>query len=642
MTSVRYIALFVFGISLISVSGAFSQNSFSIPARDQTDDLVSRTRGYNQTLRYNLAPASRTLRAASIYSTGGIVIRRSLLPGKPSRSIRLIGSGSYLTLDFGKEVGGIVTLRFAGASNPNQSVGLAFTESSLFVGPDSDASSGGAEPDGAIYAPVGGAGVYTMPIDKLRGGFRYLTIFLATGGWVEISDASLQFTASPAMADLRAYPNYFLSNDDLLNRIWYAGAYTVQLDTIDPTQGRVWPPPPSGWENNGVVGGGESVLTDGAKRDRTVWPGDLGISAATAFVSTGDTASTRNSLTTIYEHQTTDGGLPYNGPEVNEGTISDTYHLWTLVATAEYFLSSADRGWLTRHWKQYKEGVGYSTKKIDRNGLLDVDKGGDWGRDGNLGATLGEEIEANALLYHVLMTGMQLARVERDPALASAYERLALKLKQAANVLLWDDAVQKYHDTPGNPLHPQDGNSLALWFGLVDSSSKATNLSHALRQNWNQFGAVTPEKTNGIATFTGSMEVQAHFVAGDDQAGLDLIRLEWGYMLNSPVSTKSTFWEGYMTDGTFETFDYPQGHRGQLMSHAHGWATGPTSALTFYVLGVAPEASGGPTYHMIPHPGDLTHAEGRLVLPSGPLSAWWTRNQATGTFIEAVRTPPHA
>src|SRR5271165_1542567 len=47
---------------------------------------------------------------------------------------------------------------------------------------------------------------YTMPIDKLRGGFRYLTIFLATGGWVEISDVSLQFTASPAMADLRAIP----------------------------------------------------------------------------------------------------------------------------------------------------------------------------------------------------------------------------------------------------------------------------------------------------------------------------------------------------------------------------------------------------------------------------------------------------
>ena len=163
-------------------------------------------------------------------------------------------------------------------------------------------------------------------------------------------------------------------------------------------------------------------------------------------------------------------------------------------------------------------------------------------------------------------------------------------------------------------------------------------MSQALHQNWNQFGALTPEKANGIATFPGSMEVQAHFAAGDDQAGLDLIRLEWGYMLNNATSTMSTFWEGYMADGTFLVFDFPYGLRGQLMSHAHGWATGPTSALTFYVLGLGQDASGGSTYQMVPHPGDLTHAEGQLALPFGPVAAWWTRDQARGTFIESVQT----
>ena len=28
------------------------------------------------------------------------------------------------------------------------------------------------------------------------------------------------------------------------------------------------------------------------------------------------------------------------------------------------------------------------------------------------------------------------------------------------------------------------------------------------------------------------------------------MRLEWGYMLNAPHGTASTFWEGYRTDGT--------------------------------------------------------------------------------------------
>jgi hypothetical protein len=615
---------------------ALSQDAIPIRAEGQTRLAINQSTVDDQTARYNLAPRSRTLRPVSIFAIGGNV--------QFLRNIRLIGSHSFITLDFGKEVGGIVTLSFAGASDANQAVGLAFTESSLFAGWDSDASNG-TGPDGAIYAPAGGATTYTMPPDKVRGGFRYLTIFLATRGWVDLRDATLRFTASPGMADLRAYPNYFLSNDDLLNRIWYAGAYTVQLNTIDPAQGKHWPQPPTGWENNGVVGSGESVLVDGAKRDRTVWPGDLAISQATAFVSTGDTISTRNSLSVLYEHQQSDGGLPYCGPEINYGTISDTYHLWTLMATAEYFLSSGDNAWLTQHWLQYQAGVSYSTNKIDHNGLFNADRGEDWGRDGYSRAAFGEELEANALLYRVLVTGAYLAGVEGDLAAASTYAGMALSLKSAVNARLWDAAAQQYMDKPGSSLHPQDGNSLALWFGLVDTAPKAASVSQALRQNWNQLGARTPEKTNAIATFPGSMEVHAHFAVGDDQAALDLIRLEWGYMLNNPRSTKSTFWEGYKIDGSFWTWNrvsIPFSQRGEYMSHAHGWATGPSSALTFYVLGVAPEGSSGMTYHVIPHPGDLTHAEGRLILPSGPLSASWTREPASGTFTEYVQSPPNA
>jgi hypothetical protein len=50
---------------------------------------------------------------------------------------------------------------------------------------------------------------------------------------------------------------------------------------------------------------------------------------------------------------------------------------------------------------------------------------------------------------------------------------------------------------------------------------------------------------------------------------------------------------------------------------AHGWATGPTSALTFFVLGVAPDSARGATYHVVPHPGDLTHVEGKLTVDIG-------------------------
>ena len=607
---------------VITSSGSAPSNcmtpSLATPCTDRAADVNA---------IYNYAPSSRTIEPRSIYKSAAAVQNPSyLLMRSPTR---LLGRSSYVTLDFGKEIGGIVTLSFADASDGKQTIGMAFAESSLYVGPASDASNGGTGSDGALYFSVTAYSSYTMPTDKLRGGFRYLTIFLDSGGWVDITGASVQVTASPLMGNLQRYIGYFYCNDDLLNRIWYAGAYTVQMDTIGSAQGRLWPPVVFGWENNGMVGVGESTLVDGAKRDRTVWPGDLVFSQLTAFVSTGDTVSTRNALTTLYEHQQSDGALPYAGPLVSFYGTSDTYHLWTLLDTAEYWLDSGDKPWLDAHWGQYKAGLQYSLRKIDTNGIFNADQGTDWGRNSQ---TTGEVIEANAILYRVLLTGADLARVEHDDAVAIAYNTSAQKLKQSVNSLLWDPAAGRYRNDPTSTLYPQDGNSLAVWYGLGDSPAMANSVSQTLQRNWNGFGAQTPERTGAIATFPGSMEVNAHFAAGDDEAGLNLIRLEWGYMLNSPIGTNSTFWEGYLADGSFD-------YKGTYMSHAHGWATGPTSALTFYVLGIAPVALQGITYSVVPHPGNLTHAEGTLVMATGSVTLSWTTDRSAGTFTEVVNAP---
>ena len=551
----------------------------------------------------NLSPTSHTVAPTSVYATAGTVgSPANLLSGQPTR---LTGSGSSVTLDFGKEVGGIVTLGFAGSSGAGQSVGLAFTESSLNVGDGSDASSGGSQPDGAIYASVSGAGSYTMPSDKLRGGFRYLTLFLNSSGWVDIDGVSLDFTAAPNSPDPAAYPDYFCSNDSLLNQIWYAGAYTVQLDSISPTQGRVWPSPSSGWENNGVVGTGTEVLVDGAKRDRSVWPGDMGVSSPTAYVSTDDMTAVRNSLTTMYQNQKSTGELPYGGPEFDFYS-SDTYHMWTLIGTYDYYLFTGDKSWLDGIWSQYQLGVNFITAKIDGNGLLNVTGDSDWARSDQGG----ENIEANALLYQVLTTGATLAAAEGNSSLASSYGSSAASLKTQVNARLWDASAGAYKDNPSSTLHPQDGNSLAVWYGVA-SAAQAQSIVNYLHGDWNSIGAQTPEFSDNISPFAGSMEVYARFAADDDTDALNLIRNEWGYMLDSPIGTDSTFWEGMSNTGTLSAYST------QFTSLAHGWSTGPTGALTTDVLGIDPTAPAGTAYQVVPHPGDLTHVEGTLTVAAG-------------------------
>jgi hypothetical protein len=201
-------------------------------------------------------------------------------------------------------------------------LGLAFTEAKNWIGLASDSSNGAfgssnaslrgnfdqSCDDGAIYGSFSGAGnhSYTMDLPHLRGGFRYLTLFLLTNDTdttLCLDNVELEIGFQPTWSNLRAYQGYFHSNDDELNKIWYSGAYTLQTNNVPTDTGRWIPALTRGWANNGTLSNGSTVIVDGAKRDRAVWPGDMGIAVPSTFVSTGDLDSVYNALETMYDHQ---------------------------------------------------------------------------------------------------------------------------------------------------------------------------------------------------------------------------------------------------------------------------------------------------------------------------------------------------
>ncbi|WP_217577277.1 hypothetical protein, partial [Streptomyces sp. GbtcB7] len=76
----------------------------------------------------------------AIYRTPGSDADPQSVPsGQPTR---ISGSQSADTLDFGKEGGGVTTLSFGSSSDSGQRGGLGFRESSLYLGNNSDRSSG--------------------------------------------------------------------------------------------------------------------------------------------------------------------------------------------------------------------------------------------------------------------------------------------------------------------------------------------------------------------------------------------------------------------------------------------------------------------------------------------------------------------
>lgn len=253
--------------------------------------------------KFNYSPSSRTVTPRGVRPSGEATFAD--FNGQTS----LKGNGSSLVLDFGFEVGGIVSLTYA--ARGSGSLGLAFSEASNWTGEWSDSSSGSYVPDGAIYANITHTreANYTMPDAKLRGGFRYLTLFTKSDQHMEvdITDLTLEIAYQPSWSNLRAYQGYFYSSDDLLNKIWYAGAYTLQTNAIPPTTGREIVG--GGWKNDRNLNdgtNGPTIYVDGSKRDRTVWAGDLVIAVSSILVSTGDTEGLRNTLQVLYNDQVSD------------------------------------------------------------------------------------------------------------------------------------------------------------------------------------------------------------------------------------------------------------------------------------------------------------------------------------------------
>lgn len=229
-------------------------------------------------------------------------------------------------------------------------------------------------------------------------------------------------------------------------------------------------------------------------------------------------------------------------------------------------------------------------------------------------------------LYQTLTTGVNLAKwMNDDSGLIDTWLNSSSALRQAINSYCWDATFGAYKDNSGSStLYPQDANSLAVAFNVTSPASNASeSIGKYLQTNWNEYGAVSPELPENIVPFISSFELQAHFISGQTLRALELIRRSWGWYLNNPNGTESTLIEGFKDDGTF-AYRYNNGYKDpSYTSHAHGWSSGPTSALTEYVLGLHITDRSGKSWRMSPQFGDLTHVEGGFTTTLGKFSASW-------------------
>ncbi|KAG9947652.1 bacterial alpha-L-rhamnosidase domain-containing protein, partial [Aureobasidium melanogenum] len=581
---------------------------------------------------YILAPSQRDLSAISVHQTNGTVINAAGVTTSGSGGTTF-NSVSAVTYDYTKNIGGLVSFVVNSSSDSEQYIGISFTESSMWISPDGSDATQNIAIDETLWFKITGPGNYSVEPLHDRGGFRYLNVYHNTTGNVTLSHLQTYFTAMPHFPDdgLRDYTGYFHSNDEKLNRVWYAGAYTDQLCTIPSTAGNSLvdldatdPDVPTVWWSNSTLTNGSSAFTDGPKRDKLIWPGDFAISVPGVFLSTDDAITVKLSLQQLFASQnTTTGALPwfaqpvYVFPEnsfIDFGKVvfSFNYHLFTLLGLHNYWIYTGDDEYLQNNWNRFKLGLNYSLSFVDETGLANVTSPFDWLRVG-MG---GHNIEANSILKHTLDVAVTLAYAVNDTSHIASWSNASIAIASAANTLLWDSTASLYKDNETTTLHPQDGNVWSIIAGIA-SANQSTAISSALATRWGPYGAPAPEAGTTISPFISGFELQAHFLAGQPQRAIDLMRFMWAdFMLDDPRMTNSTYIEGYDTSGALH---YPAYADDARISHSHGWSSGPVLALSTFAAGL--HVLNATSWVAHPQPGNLTNVEAGFKVGHGSYTA---------------------
>jgi hypothetical protein len=505
----------------------------------------------------------------------------------------------------------------------------------------------GVAPSRAENWTLTGPGTVGNAPNAIQGGERFQALSLTTPGTVELTSVGIHFRHPNYSSD--DYVGSFLSSDDKLNRIWYQGAYTNDTNMV-----------PIGALPNQTI----PVVLDGAKRDRRPWAGDLDLQGRTAFDSLGfgpkGSDYIKGTLHAFGGTQRPDGSIfghiqnwtvwPPTG-----GFYSTSYSMYHVLSVASYYLYSGDIDFAQAQYQIIKNQLAYNRSLVDPNlGLLITGSGGE-GRDWDFydGGKPGAVSAYNAIYYKALTDAAYVARelAERkpnDPAVATwladaeTWSTQAADLKERINATLFDPArgVYKLADRDnqnhaGNAV-PQDANSEAIVFDIAPKSAHDGILSFLRNNLWGEFGPqpFSPEANYStvISPFVTGKEVDARFVAGDADGALDLIHLMWDQMVNEngPYFT-GTVWEKLNQDGTDVDAN---------ASLAHGWASGPVSSLSGFLLGARPVTAGYKTWIIEPQPGgDVKWAQGRIPTPSGAIVSRWRRGEGNRSFTLTMSAP---
>lgn len=204
---------------------------------------------------------------------------------------------------------------------------------------------------------------------------------------------------------------------------------------------------------------------------------------------------------------------------------------------------------------------------------------------------LGEKPLMNALYYKSLLCMAELSDAMGDER-GLKWRQRAAQVHTAFNERLWSEKEEAYLDTYDTSYIPQEGNAMAVLYGLADEDKTKKILETLKRENWTEYGSgiLSKEVVHSMGGKAASsplmvtLEVEARFQSGDSEGGMELMRRFWGYMLERKVGT---FWE----------------YTPEVLGRCHGWGGGCTYLIGACIMGIRPAEPGYQKLHFEPYQG---------------------------------------
>lgn len=424
----------------------------------------------------------------------------------------------------------------------------------------------------------------------VKGSKAFRFVYIETEGDVTFDETAMDYEYAPQDKD---NSGSFRCNDELLNKIWDIGAYTMDLTTRE-------------------------FFVDGIKRDRWTWSGDAIQSYLMNYYLRFDNACVRRTIRQLR------GKDPVTA-HIN--TIMDYTFYW-FKSVHDYYTYTGDIDFVREIYPRMQTMMQYVLGRTNTDGMAEGQPDDwifvDW-VDFPMhkrGTLCFEQI----LLCKSLETMKLCATILRDNPLdnppqgsitteeysgdAERYTALEEALRKKLKPTFWDDERKAFmhaiEDGETNRQITKFPNMFAIIYGYLSEDEKQTVMKSVM---------LNPEIEAITTPYMRFYELEALCLMGMQTQVLEEIRDYWGGMINEGATS---FWEKYnpQDKGAQHLTMYGRPYGKSL---CHAWGASPVYLLGKYYLGVRPTAPGYAEYEVRPALGGLEWMKGDVPTPFGKI-----------------------